>query len=502
MFYTAIFERGLIMYCNKCGKILRDGVQFCPYCGESVSGMAAGKAVPVTQPDSAAAGVKCSYCGKIVEPGQEFCNYCNRRVNAPDPRPAPAPTPRPAPAPAPTPRPAPSPTPRSAPSPTPRPAPSPTPRSAPTPTPRPAPSPTPRSAPAPTPRSAPAPTPRPAPPRPDPVSVPDEENYDNGTYLSNFFKAIFKGHHAGALIWIALNAALFGAAGAFVGSSDGAFGIVLGILAGIAVYVLTVVLSLSSVGEYVSRIKLGAKQLCVLDSVDGEDAKPGLISGMTKAFLPADQYNRIRYLFDEVYDQAKKSTPGIREDIELFMNNDDSYNAFAVGRKTLCFNKGLLALPDDEICGILGHEFGHLAHRDTYLLTFTVVGNLLFDVLARVAYYGLTIFIWIFGFILGLFLPFISYICEVLMHWIKNIVMILFTRVWDYLAVLLCMGSSRAQEFAADRYSCVLGFGKGLLSFFEHENDKESQGLWGQLASSHPPTPDRIDAISAYLHAA
>ena len=67
--------------------------------------------------------------------------------------------------------------------------------------------------------------------------------------------------------------------------------------------------------------------------------------------------------------------PLISDSVRLYMNEDESENAFATGRRTICVTRGLLNLSDEAIKATLGHEFGHLAHKDTDRCLLVVLGN-------------------------------------------------------------------------------------------------------------------------------
>ena len=66
------------MICNKCGSQIRDGVKFCPSCGNKIEAAPAGG-----NPQGA---LVCS-CGNQLRPGAKFCNACGKKVEA---APAPA----------------------------------------------------------------------------------------------------------------------------------------------------------------------------------------------------------------------------------------------------------------------------------------------------------------------------------------------------------------------------------------------------------------------------
>ena len=75
--------------------------------------------------------------------------------------------------------------------------------------------------------------------------------------------------------------------------------------------------------------------------------------------------SRFEPIFREVYTKAKKANPELPDNIKMFISDSKEPNAFATGRKTICVTKGLLNYTDEQIKGVLAHEFGHLAHKDT-----------------------------------------------------------------------------------------------------------------------------------------
>ncbi|MFR9145629.1 MAG: M48 family metalloprotease [Mediterraneibacter sp.] len=78
-----------------------------------------------------------------------------------------------------------------------------------------------------------------------------------------------------------------------------------------------------------------------------------------------------------------RKNPEISSDVRLFINDDDCPNAFATGRRTVCVTRGLLTWSDAEIKAALGHEFGHLAHKDTDRILVVAIGN---TVIAGICY--------------------------------------------------------------------------------------------------------------------
>jgi len=65
--------------------------------------------------------------------------------------------------------------------------------------------------------------------------------------------------------------------------------------------------------------------------------------------------------------------------------------------------------------------------------------------------------------------------------------------IWTKLGVLLCMYSSRQNEYAADEYAFNCGYGYDLQQVLESfGNGSGSTGLFSALVSSHPDTYKRI----------
>ena len=178
------------------------------------------------------------------------------------------------------------------------------------------------------------------------------------TYVTDFFKKLARKENIPLIIYLVMNLMLV-----FLGTtitvgfilvdtelynSDAAL-FLISIPASILLYGLGIVIALSPIGEWLLRHKHGCEKItdqAVLDRIDP--------------------------LFNEVHNAARKVNPDIAENISLYICDDEEPNAFATGRKTLCINKGLLNCTDEEIKGVLAHEFGHISNHDTY---FTLVVN-------------------------------------------------------------------------------------------------------------------------------
>ena len=309
----------------------------------------------------------------------------------------------------------------------------------------------------------------------------EEKNFDlSQIYIVDFIKNLGHKKNIFAIIYLLLNVAIIAL---FFNAVEENFWLAL--LYAILFYIATATVVLSPVGEWAFRLFNGCKKI----------KDPALL-------------NRLEPLFMEVKERAQtKHDDFIVDDrINLYICEDESINAFAMGRRTICVTHGLLSLSDEEIKAVLGHEFGHLATHDTELTLLITVGNFIITAIVTVIRVIAAVFNF-FMFLGGLLtgedgaLPrFLHLIATLLATVCINAVM----WIWTQLGILLVMKSSREAEYEADAFSCDLGYSEGLLSFFrvlqsmEHRaghGKKEKGNIFAALASSHPATEKRIARI-------
>lgn len=118
-------------------------------------------------------------------------------------------------------------------------------------------------------------------------------------------------------------------------------------------YIVTVLISLSPVGEWFLAALAGAKE------IKRKDIKIRLVP-----------------LLEIVFEQAKEKTPSMVNSIRLKIIHDQSPNAFAIGRRTICVTDGLLNLSDEEIMAVFAHEVGHIAYQHSVIQLLIGGGNL------------------------------------------------------------------------------------------------------------------------------
>ena len=304
-------------------------------------------------------------------------------------------------------------------------------------------------------------------------------------YLFDLFANIFRKKNFGVLIWLIINTVIV--TFCFTVIIDIATGSVLDdwleYLLGFVVYASTMAAALSPIGEAILRWQNGCKKIT-------DDETLSRLSG----------------LFEEVREKSIEFDKSLNRNIRFYMSDDESPNAFATGRKTVCVTKGLLALSDDEIKGVLAHEFGHLSHKDTDVILVIAVGNMFVALGVSVVSLIVRLFNWVIGFVIsmssgsergGFIIGFLTSKFNALVSLLFGAVLWL----WTKLGVVICMSSSRQNEFHADKFAFDIGFGSELKSSLVKLDGGEkikSKGLWAALSASHPDTNKRIEMLDSY----
>ncbi|HKM04494.1 MAG TPA: M48 family metalloprotease [Lachnospiraceae bacterium] len=284
-------------------------------------------------------------------------------------------------------------------------------------------------------------------------------------YLFDFLKRLFKKNNIGTIIYLCMNLIMYIAL-------MGGFALPEMIPMAMLIYVACLAIALSPIGEFILRVQCRCKKI-----------------------KKAKFKDRLEPLFQEAYRRAKILDPTISDNVKFYMNKSLDPNAFAVGRKTVCVTRGLCELEDDEILGILAHEFGHIAHKDTDMLLVINVSNFLLTAVFFVVRVIVSFVIILVGGDerpIGSILA--SFFIDLLLVWLMSL--------WTRLGNLFHMKSSRANEYRADAFSCECGYGKNLYNALYKLEQKygsgKEKGVFAALGSTHPETADRLDAIEEW----
>lgn len=233
-------------------------------------------------------------------------------------------------------------------------------------------------------------------------------------------------------------------------------------------YLLTIAVTLSPIGEWI---------LCLL-----ANAKP----------IPRKDMNiKIVPLLEVVLTKAKQEMPPMVSSVRLRFINDPAPMAYALGRKTICVTEGLLRLPDDQIIGALSHEVAHLAYKHTTIYLLLGGGN---------------IFITGFVFLIKLLLKILTLFSGISIFTnqskITSIIITVFSAiihfiisVWTKISMAFLCWSKRENEFIADQFAYEIGFGNELASVLDKLQAPKKSSFVQTLFSEHPSVHERIGRL-------
>lgn len=239
-----------------------------------------------------------------------------------------------------------------------------------------------------------------------------------------------------------------------------------GIATLLTIYVITVVISLSPVGEWTLSVFAGAKE------IKRTDIKLKLIP-----------------LLEAVYNNAKEKSPNMVDSIHLKIIPGNETNAYAIGRKTICVTEGVLNLPDEMIMGIFAHEIGHIANRHSQIQLLIGGANILISTFILI----LKAIAWMITGIFALFALGSRRLRTGCLIGLVGSISTLLVYLWVRFCRLFLMWSSRKNEFVADEYAYSIGFGNQLAYVLDNIIEtKTTNGFLKALYSSHPDKNERI----------
>ena len=242
-----------------------------------------------------------------------------------------------------------------------------------------------------------------------------------------------------------------------------------GLLLLITIYIASVLISLSPIGEWVLSVLAGAKD------IKRKDIKIRLIP-----------------LLEIVFGQAKKITPSMIDSINLKIIQDPSPNAYAIGRKTICVTDSLLELSDNEIMAVFAHEVGHLAYHHSAIQLLIGGGNILIAGFLLI----LKAISWMITGLFALIGLSTRSIGRTILFGLIGGIFTFLIWLWTKFCMLFLMWSMRQNEYLADEYAYKLGYGNILAYLLDQKLSSAPQkGLLKALYAKHPSNDDRITRL-------
>jgi len=198
---------------------------------------------------------------------------------------------------------------------------------------------------------------------------------------------------------------------------------------------------------------------------------------------------RLLEIFNNVKERGEAYSKMIDYDLNLYIVDSVSVNAFAVGRHTIAVTRGLmLAMDDDEIEAIIAHEIGHIVNGDGQV-------SLLVSLASNVYFLTVMVIVKVLQ-VVSTLLGENSFFGS-LVGFIKSILELALTYLMTVLTVLVA-STSRKEEYRADKVAFELGYAEPLLSALYKLYDMEmsdKKNLLEKLQATHPKTAFRIEAL-------
>ncbi len=237
----------------------------------------------------------------------------------------------------------------------------------------------------------------------------------------------------------------------------------------IIIYYVSIKIAISEFGEFIMRSLQDCRRLATIK-----------------------EKSRVLPLYKEVYEKALEQSPYLEKDVQIYIIDSITPNAFAIGSKSIIITKGLLDLmTDEEIKSILAHEFGHIANGDTIISIIFTLGNTVFTgmfILAQLLLSKIERSITAQDSTLST-----GWITS-LMRAIIGIGIFIFTSI----GTALLMNNARQREYKADYYSYSLGYGESLISglykLYDYTMTAPKKSI-DRMKQSHPRIAYRIGEI-------
>lgn len=215
---------------------------------------------------------------------------------------------------------------------------------------------------------------------------------------------------------------------------------------------VSLVVAFSPLGEWLLRVMSGARK--IKTEKDEEYLMP---------------------IFNAVYEDVKANNKRISRNIQLYIEEDTGINAYAFGSNSISVTRGAIeSLSEEQLKGVIAHEFGHMNNGDTKVKLVMTVGNGAFAIL------------WIF-------LKLISRGHKSDMAYVFILVGII-----KFLMAIFVAIGNRHNEYMADKFAFENGHGEGLtesLYMFREMDRGHRRTLKERLKASHPDLNNRIARI-------
>ena len=200
-------------------------------------------------------------------------------------------------------------------------------------------------------------------------------------------------------------------------------------------------------------------------------------------------YDRLHTLLADI---CRRGNLGDPDFFKIYVLNQQTINACALGNRHIVVNEGaLMYLDDAALEGILAHEMGHLRHGHT-MVRLCLVGMEWFGNVICFVYSFLAILCRLIAWI-----PFVGWLAAL---WISLITWThaLFSRLLQIPMRLINAFGFRKHEYEADAYAGEIGLGQNLIRAFHQIQSfygDQKSGFFTSLWEDHPDMDKRIERL-------
>jgi len=198
---------------------------------------------------------------------------------------------------------------------------------------------------------------------------------------------------------------------------------------------------------------------------------------------------RLLPLFNEVYERAEEHSEHISSNVKLYIIDTININAMAIGSRTIAVTRGLMeTMSDEEIKGILAHEFSHISNGDTTV-------SILVSMATSFVFWGVMALSKLLRLLeneentVGSIIAFIRAVLEFTVAYLL------------FVCSIIVSFGSRKREYIADEYAHTLGYRGQLLSALYKLYDmqiSDKRDLLEKARATHPKVCFRIEKLENY----
>lgn len=249
-------------------------------------------------------------------------------------------------------------------------------------------------------------------------------------------------------------------------------------------YLISLIVAFSIVGEYILRFLMNVRRPMT------KKEKEYLIP------IFMDVYNRV---LSKRRRKFTRNGYNISKNIGIYISDSMSINAYCFGSRTIVVTKGAInAFSEEQLKGIIAHEFGHIVHGNTKALLFNKIGNGIFSLaflpialIFRLTEKGIK-FIDTDNNRLKRINPtlFIFSIMKIIFNTLQSCV--------NLISGIILSANSRYCEYLADYYAKRIGYGEELTEALYLICDlsfSTEQSIDRRLFQSHPLLAKRIERL-------